>query len=135
MGMDYKYAGSASYSRFDNELEEIAKLFGGRLTDELMNAKENFYKNYCDKDGNPIDLNYFFGYSFDIANKYAFPEKTDPVIVKWFNNPYSEHFTVDDTKTILEEINKYHDEVEKISSQILHELEQCVRYEEAWWIT
>lgn len=34
MGMDYSYAGSASYSRFDEELCAIAEVLGGVLTEQ-----------------------------------------------------------------------------------------------------
>lgn len=29
MGMDYQYAGSASYDRFGQEVDLVAKMFGG----------------------------------------------------------------------------------------------------------
>ena len=34
MGMDYRYAGSAGYQRFDTEIYGVAKIFGGKLTDD-----------------------------------------------------------------------------------------------------
>lgn len=40
MGMDYQYAGSASYPRFDRELCEIVKVFGGIETAHLKERKE-----------------------------------------------------------------------------------------------
>lgn len=40
MGMDYQYAGSASYPRFDRELCEVAKVFGGIETAHLKERRE-----------------------------------------------------------------------------------------------
>ena len=40
MGMDYQYAGSASYPRFDRELCEVAKVLGGVETAHLKERKE-----------------------------------------------------------------------------------------------
>ena len=40
MGMDYSYAGSASYPRFDRELCEVAKAFGGIETEHLRERRE-----------------------------------------------------------------------------------------------
>ena len=36
MGMDYEYAGSATYSRFFNELRAVVKVFGGIETENLQ---------------------------------------------------------------------------------------------------
>ena len=36
MGMDYGYAGSATYSRFFNELRAVANVFGGIETENLQ---------------------------------------------------------------------------------------------------
>ena len=36
MGMDYKFAGSASYPRFNEELREVAKIFGGTKPDKFI---------------------------------------------------------------------------------------------------
>ena len=41
MGMDYRYAGSASYSRFDEEMTKVAEILGGKLKPhyrELMDS-------------------------------------------------------------------------------------------------
>ena len=31
MGMDYQFAGSASYPRFNDELKAVVELFGGKM--------------------------------------------------------------------------------------------------------
>ena len=42
MGMDYKYAGSASYSRFGDEMDDIAvKIFNAIKTDELKERQKS----------------------------------------------------------------------------------------------
>lgn len=43
MGMDYQYAGSSSYPRFDRELCLVAEVFGGEKTEHLKErlATEN----------------------------------------------------------------------------------------------
>lgn len=38
--MDYQYAGSANYPRFDRELCEVAKVFGGIETTHLKERRE-----------------------------------------------------------------------------------------------
>ena len=40
MGMDYQYAGSASYPRFDRELCSVAEVFGGVKTEHLKEREE-----------------------------------------------------------------------------------------------
>ena len=58
MGMDYVWSGSASYSRFNRELEEVAKVFGARktfLSDEL---------------------------------RFEFPESFSCQLAEWLQNPY-----------------------------------------------
>ena len=35
MGMDFQYAGSASYPRFDKEVCAVAEIFGGEKTEHL----------------------------------------------------------------------------------------------------
>lgn len=60
MGMDYYYAGSASYPRFNSEVCAVAEVFGGI-------KKENIK-----------------------ALEFVFPEGTSETLVKWFNNIYDE---------------------------------------------
>ena len=60
MGIDYIWAGRASYPRFYNELFRIAKLFGGIAI--------------RDSEG----------------MKFTFPKETDKTLVKWFNNIFGD---------------------------------------------
>ena len=127
MGMDYKYAGSASYPRFDRELCTLAKIFGGIETEHLKERKETESKR---------PLGYWFGFlSSDDSKepKFIFPKETNEVLVRWFNDVYNENFTLEDTRTIWNHISK-HPEIREISSQIWNELESLCEENEAWCI-
>ena len=125
MGMDYQYAGSASYPRFDRELCEVAKVLGGIETAHLKERKET---------ENERPLGYWFGFlSSDDSKeqKFIFPEGTNDILVKWFNDIYSESFTLEETKTVWENVSK-HPEIKEISNQIWYELEALCEDNEAW---
>ena len=124
MGMDYSWAGSSSYPRFDRELCAVAEVFGGKKSCYL-------HKREMTEEERP--LGYWFGFlSSDMSNdeKFIFPEGTDETLVKWFNDPYGV-FTAEETKTVWENISK-HEEIKEISSQIWQELYMCTRFDEAW---
>lgn len=125
MGMDYQYAGSASYPRFDRELCEVAKVFGGIETAHLKKRRETESER---------PLGYWFGFlSSDDSKeqKFSFPEGTNDILVKWFNDIYSESFTPEETKIVWKNISK-HPEIEEISNQIWYELEALCEDNEAW---
>ena len=125
MGMDYQYAGSASYPRFDRELCEVAKVFGGIETAHLKERKET---------ENERPLGYWFGFlSSDDSKeqKFIFPEGTNDILVKWFNDIYSESFTPEETKIVWENVSK-HPKIEEISNQIWYELEALCEDNEVW---
>lgn len=127
MGMDYRYAGSASYPRFDKELCDIAKIFGGIETEHLKERKETESER---------PLGYWFGFlSSDDSKeqKFIFPKETNEVLVRWFNDVYNENFTLEDTRTIWNHISK-HPEIREISSQIWNELESLCEVNETWCI-
>ena len=105
MGMDYQYAGSASYPRFDAELGEVAKEFGG-VFDPVPGHR----------------------------GKYTFPDGTSEILIRWFNDPYAEDFTVEETKEVCMCVAK-HPKIEDISYQIWFELEMCCALGDAWYIT
>lgn len=124
MGMDYQYAGSSSYPRFDKELCAVAEVFGGIKTEHLKERKAT---------ENQRPFGYWFGFlSSDDSNtpKFTFPEKTNETLIKWFNNVYTK-LTVDETKTIWSQISE-HTEIETISSQIWNELKHLTQYDECW---
>lgn len=127
MGMDYSWSGSASYPRFDKELCAVAEVFGGIQTEHLKERKAT---------ENERPFGYWFGFlSSDDSNeaKFIFPEGTNEILVRWFNNIYGD-FTVEETKTVWEHISK-HAEIEEISLQIWHELKVCDEVNDAWYIT
>ena len=126
--MDYKYAGSASYPRFDRELCAVAEVFGGIKTEHLKEREAT---------ENERPLGYWFGFlSSDFSDdaKFAFPECTNETLVKWFNKPYCEDFTEAETKTVWECISA-HPEIENISGQIWRELEALVKCNDTWCLS
>ena len=79
---------------------------------------------------------YWFGFlSSDDSTeaKFVFPNGTNEVLVKWFNNVYGD-FTVEETKTVWAHISK-HTEIKEISSQIWNELKVCDELNDFWSIT
>ena len=124
MGMDYNYAGSASYPRFDRELCNVAEVFGGIKTEHLKERE---------KTEGERPFGYWFGFlSSDDSKipKFVFPEGTNEILVEWFNNIY-EFFDEEKTKIIWEQVSA-HPEIKEISSQIWYELEALVECEDCW---
>lgn len=127
MGMDYQYAGSASYPRFDRELCDVAKVFGGIKTEHLKERERTENERPC---------GYWFGFlSSDDSKepKFVFPEGTDNILVKWFNDIYG-YFTLEETEQVWKCISE-HPEIKEISYQIWHELQDLVECEEFWCIS
>lgn len=127
MGMDYQYAGSASYPRFDRELCAVAEIFGGIKTEHLKEREATESERPC---------GYWFGFlSSDNSDKpkFIFPEGTNKTLIKWFNNVYGD-FTVEETKIIWKYI-KEHPEVKKISHQIWSELQELISDDGEWYIS
>lgn len=127
MGMDFKYAGSASYPRFDRELCEVAKVFGGIETEHLKERKVT---------ENERALGYWFGFlSSDDSDiiKFVFPNGTNVTLVNWFNNIYNK-FSVEETETVWKYI-KEHPEIEEFSSQIWNELRCLTDIGDYWDIS
>lgn len=126
MGMDYKYTGSASYPRFDRELCAIAEVFGGIKTEHLKEREATENERPC---------GYWFGFlSSDNSNeaKFVFPEGTNEILVRWFNNIY-DIFSTKETKVIWEHISR-HPEIEEISRQIWQELKTLNELDDGWYI-
>lgn len=126
MGMSYEYAGSASYSRFDEEVCAVADVFGGIKTKDLKRREEAAPKG---------TLNWWFGsYISDDPNKsrFVFPDYVNETVAKWLNNIY-EPRTVEETKEIWKHIRVHH-EIKDISSQIWNELRERYLRDEGWEI-
>lgn len=127
MGMDYQYAGSASYPRFDEELCAVAAIFGGQKTEHLKEREMSIPKGTI-----PYWFGTLSGDKSDIP-KFWFPENTNAVLVKWFNDIYGRktYFTSEETKTIWDCIRE-HPEIKEISYQIWDELECLVECNDSW---
>lgn len=129
MGMDYKYAGSASYPRFDEEIEKCACVFGGRKTKYLTQLEEDVSKSSW--------VAQMFGTISSDPNseklKFEFPEGTPAIIIRFFNNPYGQ-FSIEETKQLMACFEDHIEELEKISHQIVFELEIVTECNESWSI-
>lgn len=126
MGMDYQYAGSASYPRFDRELCAVAKVFNGEKTEYLKGREST---------ENERPLGYWFGFlSSDNSDepKFIFPEGTNEILVKWFNDIYGD-FTEEETMVVWDCVSE-HPEIQDISHDIWYELEHLVENNESWSI-
>ena len=129
MGMDYQYAGSASYPRFDAELKNVAKIFGGIPTKE--------FEEYAEEAPTivPLNVKYWFGSSDMTGNRFLFPEGTDEKLIEWFNDPYTE-LTAEDTKRVGQFILA-HPEIQNDdihASQIYYEFKMLIQCNEGWSI-
>lgn len=131
MGMDYKYSGSASYSRFDKELCAVAEVFGAVKT-ECLKAREVDVAR-CNSKHN-IFYNVFGTYSVLKADepKFIFPKDINKTLVKWFQNVYGK-FTVEETREVFRQCTK-HPEIKTISQQIWNELSFCSKNKLPWCI-
>ena len=125
MGVDYRYAGSASYPRFDEEICEIAKVFGGEKTEDLIKRQENLSKE---------PIYYWFGFLKPNSKEtnFVFSKGTDETLVKWLNDPYA-IFDEKEIKVIWEYVSN-HIEIEDISDQIWFELKTSVECGKGWYI-
>ncbi len=124
--MDYQHAGSASYPRFNDEIEKIARLFGAIDSKELEKNKEKY------KDGiNWVD--HMFGKEHDVDTKYIFPKDTPEILIKFFNHPYDD-LTVEETKEVYDLFEPKREQIEEISDQIIYELDSLVEFEDSWHI-
>lgn len=74
MGMDFRYAGSASYPRFDEEICNIAKIFGGEKTEYLKQLELGYAKaNWVTQMFGTISANCAKG---AVKPKFSFPNGT-----------------------------------------------------------
>ena len=77
MGVDYKWGGSAGGSRFGQEIDRVAQMFGGKRIE-----------------GNKG------------PNKYGLPDGTHPCVVKFFDNVYGP-LSIEETKEVWDEFQKH----------------------------
>jgi hypothetical protein len=77
MGVDYKWGGSAGGSRFGQEIDRVAQIFGGKRIDGSKGP-----------------------------NKYGLPEGTHPCVVKFFDNVYGP-LSIEEVKEVWDEFQKH----------------------------
>ena len=73
MGVDYKWGGSAGGSRFGQEIDRVAQIFGGKRIEGSKGP-----------------------------NKYGLPDGTHPCVVKFFDNVYGP-LSIEETKEVWDE--------------------------------
>lgn len=117
MGMDYQFAGSASYPRFNDELKAVVELFGGKMQ---TNRKPH-------EDCTLIE------YFMEKPLEYVFPEGTPKVLWKWANNPYDD-LTVDETEELYSILKTKWKKVKKASEQIAQEFTILHSLKSNWYI-
>lgn len=122
MGADFRYAGSASYGRLNDELKGIVELFGGKCISE----REDY------DTGSPFLKP--LGYFMEEPLKYEMPEGTPEIVVKWINEPY-ETYPYEDIKQVYDFLKPRWKEVQEISQDITYELEHLVLYKEEWYLS
>ena len=77
MGVDYKWGGSAGGTRFGQEINRVAQLFGGKRIEGSKGP-----------------------------NKYGLPDGTHPCVVKFFDNVYGP-LSIEETKEVWDEFQKH----------------------------
>ena len=124
MGMDYQYAGSASYPRFEKEIADVAALLGcakTRAADVLKTAS----------DAEPLGR--WFGFMSGLGpddEVFAVPESLPEPVAEWLNRPY-ESRTPEETAAIWSAVSSV-PAIEDAAYQIWRELEQLAAYGEGW---
>lgn len=126
MGMDYQFAGSSSYPRFNKELEGIVKIFGGVLKSEIQEKIKKIPEGSVEWWlGKPL--------TDDDGEKYIFPETISSTFIKWVNHPYDD-LSSEETEEIYEILLTRQEEVADISIQIMDEFYHLIEYGEYWHI-
>ena len=127
MGMDYQYAGSASYPRFEKEIGAVAGILGAEPTDAL-----DVLRSIAAKE----PLGYWFGclQGAQPGDKvFAVPDSYPESVSEWLNHPY-EPRTPAETAEIWAAVGS-HPEIEEISVQIWDELKLLSESGGGWEIT
>lgn len=127
MGMDYQYSGSASYPRFEKEIEAIAKALGAEPTDALAVLQDIAAKK---------PLGYWFGCLQGAQpgdTVFAVPDSLPEAVSKWLNHPY-ESRTPAETAEIWKAVSA-HPGIESLSVQVWGELRELADSGEGWDIS
>jgi hypothetical protein len=107
--MRYRYVGEVDSARFENEMCDMASLFGGRR--KMIG----------------ID-----GYLTNGGIQFSFPFGTNRILARWFNNIYGS-FSVKETRIIWDCLRRY-PQAKNISPQIWNELASTVLNGEGWHV-
>lgn len=127
MGMDYRYAGSASYPRFEEEIRQVASSLGCAPTDALAELE---------KQSAAKPLGYWFGCMQGDGSgrpRFAVPDMLPEAVAKWLNAPY-EPRTPEETAAVWSAV-RTHPDIQALSPQIWSELEWLARWHEGWDIS
>jgi len=127
MGVDYKWAGSASYPRYYEEMAAVAtKVFGAKITDE--------YQSEQGKPENHTMLNYFIGKAHTKpTRKFEFPEGTPKIVCRFFEEP-EEYYDAEETAELWSLV-KDNQLVEELSHQLYEELKLDAEYGEGYYVS
>lgn len=133
MGVDYIYAGSTSYSRFDKEITAIAEILGGKLNSEYSQT----FKTAVDRESENHNIFNLFGIlnvtdKDRRSDKYDFPDELDPIVADWLNHPYKMQ-SPENTKHIWNVVSKYPC-IDDRAHQIWWELEDLVANHRGWYV-
>lgn len=122
MGVDFSWSGSASYPRYYEEVEKIAKqCFGAVLNAQFVEDEKKVKKSL-------LNPEYMFGTVHERPDKFKFPDGTPEEVVKFCQKPVGEFYDANK----LWEAFKQHHEIEEISYQIWNEVKTCARYGELY---
>ena len=126
MGMDYQYAGSASYPRFDQEISDIVQqVLDGTKTPALIKVEGKV----CN--GNFVTKMFGSMSSMGDCDKYVFPD-TIPENVAYFFNHLYDKFSPGFMEDVYLFLEPYLTKMEKFSSQFVCELNMVHECEDYW---
>ena len=111
MGMDYIWAGTASYPRFRKEMQEVIAIFGGIPKEQITENKS----------------------SSNSDEWYTFTQDVPIAFKKWANHPY-EDLDFNETDIVYNVLNSKRNEVMKVSSQIMEEFDSLHQFGDYWHI-
>ena len=117
MGMDYQYAGSASYPRFDKEILDIVQqVFGGAKSTALQQTEDEVSK------GSWVTKMFGTMSSMKGEDKYIFPDNIPEHVAYFFNHLY-DRFNPEFMEDVYSFIEPRLTNMEEISNQFVCELQ------------
>lgn len=123
MGMSYRYSGSASYPRFEEEVEQVVQILGGRKASSLQKKQDEVEGTI---------YQWFGCLQGDKKIKFYFPAGTPEAVIRFFNDIYGYH-NADEVFDVWEYIyQNFEGPVADASPQIWRELRLCVEFGTGW---